>query len=71
MAEHDLHVLRQQDLSHLSVRDMNPAERTELCRRYVAFIAHFGVPTAAPAPPPHVRKWVPEKRIERRSVAGR
>lgn len=60
MAEHD-RTLDQQDLSHLRLQEMSPAERAELRRRYALFIAHFGTPEPAP-PPRRVRKWVPGER---------
>ncbi len=59
MAEHDPQTLKQRDLSHLTVRDMDPIERAELYRRYSNFIAHFGIGPAAPQPERSVRKWVP------------
>ncbi|HUZ73709.1 MAG TPA: hypothetical protein VMU87_12045 [Stellaceae bacterium] len=62
MAEHDPRVLKQRDLSHLSVRDMTPFERAELYRRYTTFVAHFGVRTTAAPPQRPVRKWVPGER---------
>ena len=56
--------LRQADLSHLSVREMSPAQRAELKRRYATFIANFG-PASAKLPPPmrtgKPKKWVPGK----------
>ncbi len=70
MAGHDFTKLKQQDMSHLTVQEMDAVQRAELCRRYVEFIGHFGVPSPPPAPSPHVRKWVPDKRIERRGKAG-
>jgi len=56
--------LRQADLSHLSVREMSPAQRAELKRRYATFIANFGpasakLPAAKRAGKP--KKWVPGK----------
>ena len=62
MAEHDPQVLKQRDLSHLSVRDMNPIERAELYRRYTKFIAHFGIGPQPSQKPRRVRKWVPGER---------
>lgn len=65
--------LRQSDLSNLSVRQMTPAQRAELRRRYDAFVAKFG-PTAkaktkpraakakARAPKGKLKKWVPAKK---------
>ena len=60
-AVHD-RTLYQQDLSHLRLQEMSPAERAELRRRYALFIAHFGTQKTAAAPPPPVRKWVPGER---------
>jgi hypothetical protein len=60
--------LRNADLSHLSVRIMTPAQRTELKRRYAAFVAAFGPETAAKLPAAKKaksakpKKWVPGKR---------
>lgn len=56
--------LRQADLSNLSVRQMTPAQRAELRRRYDAFVAKFG-PTAKAkprAPNGKLKKWVPAKK---------
>jgi hypothetical protein len=55
--------LRQSDLSDLRVREMTPAQRAELRRRYVDFVRHFdGAPPAA-APPKaagkRARRWSP------------
>ncbi|HXP77370.1 MAG TPA: hypothetical protein VN823_24765 [Stellaceae bacterium] len=58
--------LRNADLSQLSVRDMTPAQRAELKRRYQTFVAAFGPTTAAKLPgkakTPKPKKWVPGKR---------
>jgi hypothetical protein len=62
MAEHDTRFLKQRDLSHLSVRDMNPVERAELYRRYTQFVAHFGVAATPPQPQRPHRKWIPGER---------
>ncbi|HYC13875.1 MAG TPA: hypothetical protein VEC75_06475 [Stellaceae bacterium] len=56
--------LRQADLSHLSVREMSPAQRAELKRRYATFIANFGpattkLPVAKRTGKP--KRWVPGK----------
>ena len=56
--------LYQADLSHLSVREMSPAQRAELKRRYATFIANFGpastkLPAGKKAGKP--KKWVPGK----------
>jgi hypothetical protein len=64
MAQHH-RPLAQQDLTHLRLQEMSPAERAELRRRYAAFIAHFGNVAPVPRPaasPRRVRKWVPGKR---------
>jgi hypothetical protein len=56
--------LRQADLSHLSVREMSPAQRAELKRRYATFIANFGpASTKLPAAKKtgKAKKWVPGK----------
>jgi hypothetical protein len=53
--------LRQADLSHLSVKDMSPAQRAEMRRRFETFMQAF-VPKPKPGEvkaPPKVRKWVP------------
>jgi len=61
MGDNDLH---NADLSQLSVRDMTPAQRAELKRRYADFVANFG-PTAAAKLPgkskTRPKKWVPGK----------
>jgi hypothetical protein len=58
--------LRNADLSTLSIRDMTPAQRAELKRRYQTFVANFGPPTAAKLPgkakTAKPKKWVPGKR---------
>ena len=56
--------LRQADLSHLSVREMSPAQRAELKRRYTTFISNFGpASTKLPATKKtgKPKKWVPGK----------
>jgi len=63
MTEDDL---RQADLSQLNLRDMTPAQRAELKRRYQKFIANFEPETetklaAGPARKP--KKWVPGKKL--------
>lgn len=52
--------LRQADLSHLSLKDMNSAQRAEMRRRMEVFMASF-VKHRPPVaePPKKVRKWVP------------
>jgi hypothetical protein len=63
MADDDL---RHADLSQLSVRDMTPAQRAELKRRYQTFVSAFGPTTAAKLPgkaeSSKPKKWVPGKR---------
>lgn len=65
--------LRQADLSNLSVRQMTPAQRAELRRRYDAFVAKFGPPAEAKtkpqaakakarAPKGKLKKWAPAKK---------
>jgi len=61
MSDDDLHLA---DLSHLSVREMSPAQRAELKRRHATFIANFGrasakLPAAKRASKP--KKWVTGK----------
>lgn len=55
--------IRNADLSQLSVRDMTPAQRAELKRRYADFVANFNPTVAAklPAgkPKSKPKKWVP------------
>jgi len=56
MTEH----LSQADLSALSLKDMNPAQRAEMRRRLDAFVsAYTGRPPAPPEQPKNIRKWVP------------
>ncbi len=58
--------LRNADLSQLSVREMTPAQRAELKRRYAAFVANFGPTTAAKLPgqgKAKPKKWVPGKKV--------
>ena len=55
--------LRQSDLSHLRLQDMNPDQRAELRRRYNDFVRHFGrggtiSPPPAESKPSPRRKWV-------------
>jgi hypothetical protein len=57
--------LSQADLSELSVRQMTPAQRAELKRRYKTFVANFQPDIAAKLPAarvPKPEKWVPEKK---------
>ncbi len=57
--------LRNADLSQLSIRDMSPAQRAELKRRYAAFVANFNPTTAAKLPrakSAKPKKWVPGKK---------
>jgi len=65
----DERTLRQADLSHLRLQDMTPDQRTELRRRYDAFVRHFGREGAPPKTSETARKksapgkWTPgEKR---------
>jgi hypothetical protein len=53
--------LRQADLSKLSIRQMTPAQRAELRRRFDTFMEAFGgkPKEVAPVMPPNVKKWVP------------
>lgn len=52
--------LRQADLSRLSLKEMNAAQRAELRRRLEAFVrAYTGRPAAPPERPKKVRKWIP------------
>ncbi len=60
MSKH--HELRQADLSNLTVSQMTPEQRTEMRRRFDAFMKEMvGVPLIKPKPeqPANVRKWVP------------
>ncbi len=57
--------LRNADLSRLSVREMTPAQRAELKRRYADFVANFGPTTAAKLPGKansKPKKWMPGKK---------
>lgn len=61
MGDHDL---RHADFTRLSVREMTPAQRAELKRRYADFVTNFGPATAAKLPggkakTPKPQKWVP------------
>jgi hypothetical protein len=53
--------LRQADLSKLSIRQMTPAQRAELRRRFDTFMAAFGAKPKEDVPvmPSNVKKWVP------------
>jgi len=56
--------LRNADLSQLSVRDMTPAQRAELKRRYADFVSNFGPTAGAKLPKgkaktPKPKKWMP------------
>ena len=60
--------LRNADLSQLSVREMTPAQRAELKRRYADFVGNFGPTSAAKLPAGKAKsrkpkKWVPGKRV--------
>ncbi|HUK06711.1 MAG TPA: hypothetical protein VLX09_02485 [Stellaceae bacterium] len=57
--------LSQADLSQLSLRQMTPAQRAELKRRYQIFVANFQPDSAAKLPAaaaPKPKKWVPGKK---------
>ncbi|HLJ19188.1 MAG TPA: hypothetical protein VKU84_03275 [Stellaceae bacterium] len=57
--------LRHADLTQLSIRDMTPAQRAELKRRYTAFVTNFGPTSAAKLPgqaKSKPKKWVPGKK---------
>jgi len=57
--------LSQADLSQLSLRQMTPAQRAELKRRYQTFVANFQPDSAAKLPAaavPKPKKWVPGKK---------
>ncbi|MGH7089809.1 MAG: hypothetical protein ACREFQ_13000 [Stellaceae bacterium] len=54
--------LRQKDFSNLAIRDMSPAERAELLRRYSHFVEHFRMDDPPAAPPKPLRKWNPGER---------
>jgi hypothetical protein len=53
--------LRQANLSHLTLKDMNAAQRAEMKRRFEEFVGSFvkPAPGAEKDNPPRVRKWVP------------
>jgi hypothetical protein len=53
--------LRQANLSHLTMKEMNEAQRAEIRRRFEEFVGNFIKPTPIPTQenPPRVRKWVP------------
>jgi L-2-hydroxyglutarate oxidase LhgO len=53
--------LSQANLSHLTLQQMNAAQRAEIKRRFEAFVASFvkPAPGVAQAEKPKVRKWVP------------
>ena len=62
MGDDDLH---NADFSQLSIRDMSPAQRAELKRRYAAFVANFNPTSAAKLPgktKAKPKKWVPGKK---------
>jgi hypothetical protein len=57
--------LRHADLTQLSVREMTPAQRAELKRRYQTFVANFNPTTAAKLPGKaniKPKKWMPGKK---------
>lgn len=53
--------LRQANLSHLTLKQMTPAQRAEVKRRFEEFVSNFIKTTPAPQSDkiPRVRKWVP------------
>lgn len=51
--------LRQADLSHLSLKDMTPAQRAEIRRRYEEFARGYMKLPEENKPEPKTRKWVP------------
>ncbi len=52
--------LRQANLSHLTLKDMNAAQRAEIRRRFEEFVGNFVKVAPTPAPESQrVRKWVP------------
>lgn len=53
--------LRQANLSHLTLKEMNAAQRAEMRRRFEEFVSNFVKPDPTPVPEtsPRVRKWVP------------
>ena len=60
--------LRQADLSQLNVRDMTPAQRAELKRRYRKFVANFQPETGTKLRAGGARKpakWVPPRRAKK------
>ena len=55
--------LRQADLSGLSLKEMDAAQRAEMRRRLDAFVDAFADRPRPPEPPkPNVRKWVPGRK---------
>ena len=58
--------IRNADLSQLTVRDMSPAQRAELKRRYADFVANFNPTTTAKLPgkaKAKPKKCVPAKKV--------
>ena len=53
--------LSQANLSHLTLKEMNAAQRAEMRRRFEEFVGNFIKPTPTPEreEQPRVRKWVP------------
>jgi hypothetical protein len=56
--------LRQANLSHLTMKQMSPAQRAEIRRRFEEFVGNFIKPGPAPIQEnaPRVRKWVPGRK---------
>ena len=60
--------LRQADLSHLQLSEMNAAQRAEIRRRYADFIKRLAKPSAAKpvaVKPPATSAWIPGKKAPR------
>lgn len=51
--------LQQADLSHLDLKDMTPAQRAEIKRRFETFVAGISGREEPAAVKPKVRKWTP------------
>jgi hypothetical protein len=60
--------LRQADLSHLQLNEMNAAQRAEIRRRYADFIKRLAKPSTvkpAPAKPIATSAWMQGKKTPR------